>query len=172
MAHLPQNLRSLSIPAYRPVSISSLWLQHLNFTIFLQTFRGSLSNYASSLNLFLRFLYNIQTSPISKRFTSRVIDQLEGQHLERQRNTRLTRRPMIVGMRAAQALGERRLPKYLFSTFPCPQEDPPSTQQTTGQRSTPSAAVGSAEQLHDAGHQHTHTHSAHNDVTGHERDQS
>ena len=46
MAHLPQNLRSLSIPAYRPVSISSLWLQHLNFTIFLQTFRGSLSKYA------------------------------------------------------------------------------------------------------------------------------
>ena len=33
--------------------------------------------------------------------------------------------------------------------------DPPSTQQATGQRSTPSVAVGSAEQLHDAGHQHT-----------------
>ena len=59
MAHLPQNLRSLSIPAYRPVSISSLWLQHLNFTIFLQTFRGSLSKYASSSNLFLRFLYKM-----------------------------------------------------------------------------------------------------------------
>ena len=59
MAHLPQNLRSLSIPAYRPVSISSLWLQHLNFTMFLQTFRGSLSKYASSSNLFLRFLYNM-----------------------------------------------------------------------------------------------------------------
>ena len=59
MAHLPQSLRSLSIPAYRPVSISSLWLQHLNFTIFLQTFCGSLSKYASSSNLFLRFLYNM-----------------------------------------------------------------------------------------------------------------
>ena len=33
--------------------------------------------------------------------------------------------------------------------------DPPSTQQATGQRSTPSAAARSAEQLHDAGHQHT-----------------
>ena len=41
--------------------------------------------------------------------------------------------------------------------------DPPSTQQTTGQRSTPSAAARSAEQLHDAGHQHTH--SVHDDVT-------
>ena len=41
-----------------------------------------------------------------------------------------------------------------------------------GQRSTPSVAAGSAEQLHDAGHQHTHTHSAHDDVTEHERDQS
>ena len=50
--------------------------------------------------------------------------------------------------------------------------DSPSTQQTTGQRSTPSAAAGSAEQLHDAGHQHTHTHSAHDDVTEHEHDQS
>ena len=50
--------------------------------------------------------------------------------------------------------------------------DSPSTQQTTGQRSTPSAAAGSAEQLHDAGHQHTHTHSARDDVTEHERDQS
>ena len=48
--------------------------------------------------------------------------------------------------------------------------DSPSTQQTTGQRSTPSAAAGSAEQLHDAGHQHTH--SARDDVTEHERDQS
>ena len=33
--------------------------------------------------------------------------------------------------------------------------DPPSNQQATGQRSTPSAAAGSAEQLNDAGHQHT-----------------
>ena len=41
--------------------------------------------------------------------------------------------------------------------------DPPSTQQTTGQRSTPSAAAGSAEQLHDAGHQHTD--SVRDDVT-------
>ena len=48
--------------------------------------------------------------------------------------------------------------------------DPLSTQQTTGQRSTPSAAAGSAEQLHDAGHQHTH--SARDDVTEHERDQT
>ena len=48
--------------------------------------------------------------------------------------------------------------------------DSPSTQQTTGQRSTPSAAAGSAEQLHDAGHQHTH--SARDDVTEHERDQT
>ena len=29
-----------------------------------------------------------------------------------------------MGMRAARALGERRLPKFLFSTFPRPQEDP------------------------------------------------
>ena len=50
--------------------------------------------------------------------------------------------------------------------------DSPSTQQTTGQRSTPSAVAGSAEQLHDAGHQHTHTHSARDDVMEHERDQS
>ena len=50
--------------------------------------------------------------------------------------------------------------------------DSPSTQQTTGQQSTPSAAAGSAEQLHDAGHQHTHTHSARDDITEHERDQS
>ena len=50
--------------------------------------------------------------------------------------------------------------------------DLPSTQQTTGQRSTQSAAAGFAEQLHNAGHQHTHTHSARDDVTGHERDQS
>ena len=48
--------------------------------------------------------------------------------------------------------------------------DSPSTQQTTGQRSTPSAAAWSAEQLHDAGHQHTH--SARDNVTEHERDQS
>ena len=50
--------------------------------------------------------------------------------------------------------------------------DSPSTQQTTGQRSTPSAAAGSAKQLHDAGYQHTHTHSARDDVREHERDQS
>ena len=48
--------------------------------------------------------------------------------------------------------------------------DSPSTQQTTGQWSTPCAAAGSAEQLHDAGHQHTH--SARDDVTEHEHDQS
>ena len=54
VAHLPKNLRSLLILAYHPVSISSLWLQHLNFTIFLQTFSGSLSKYASSSTLFLR----------------------------------------------------------------------------------------------------------------------
>ena len=59
MAHMPQNLRSLPIPAYYPASISNLWLQHLNFTIFLQTFRGSLSKYASSSSLFLRFLYKM-----------------------------------------------------------------------------------------------------------------
>ena len=53
-----------------------------------------------------------------------------GQHLERQRNTRLTRRPMIVGMRAARALGERRLPKFLFPTFSRPQEDPRKEEMT------------------------------------------
>ena len=44
---------------------------------------------------------------------------------------------MIVGMRAARALGERRLPKYLFSTIPrlfatipCPQEDPRKEEMT------------------------------------------
>ena len=47
--------------------------------------------------------------------------------------------------------------------------DPPCTQQTTGQRSTPSAAAGSAEQLQDAGHQQAH--SVSDDVTEHERDQ-
>ena len=41
--------------------------------------------------------------------------------------------------------------------------DPPSTQQATGQCSTPSAAAGSAEQLNDAGHQHTD--SVRDDVT-------
>ena len=41
--------------------------------------------------------------------------------------------------------------------------DQPSTQQATGQRSTPSAAAGCAEQLHDAGHQHTD--SVRDDVT-------
>ena len=50
--------------------------------------------------------------------------------------------------------------------------DSPSTQQTTGQRSTPSAAAGSAEQLHNEGHPHTHTLSARDDVTEHEHDQS
>ena len=50
--------------------------------------------------------------------------------------------------------------------------DSPSTQQTTGQRSAPSAAAGSAKQLHDAGHQHTHTHSARDDITEHQHDQS
>ena len=45
-----------------------------------------------------------------------------------------------------------------------------STQHTTGIRSTPSAAAGSAAQLHDAGHQHTD--SARDDVTEHEHDQS
>ena len=46
--------------------------------------------------------------------------------------------------------------------------DPPSTQQTTGQRSTPPAAAGSAEQLQGAGHQHAH--SVSDDVTEHERE--
>ena len=46
--------------------------------------------------------------------------------------------------------------------------DPPSVQQTTGQRSTPSAAAGSAEQLQGAGHQHAH--SVSDDVTEHERE--
>ena len=50
--------------------------------------------------------------------------------------------------------------------------DSPSTQQTTGQWSTPSAAAGPAEQLHDAGHQYMHTHSARDDVTEHQHDQS
>ena len=50
----------------------------------------------------------------------------------------------------------------------CDYMDSPSTQQTTGQRSTLSAAAGSAEQLHDAGRQHTH--SARDDVKEHERD--
>ena len=45
-----------------------------------------------------------------------------------------------------------------------------STQHTTGIGPTPSAAAGSAKQLHDAGHQHTD--SARDDVTEHERDQS
>ena len=46
--------------------------------------------------------------------------------------------------------------------------DPPSVQQTTGQRSTPSAAAGSAEQLQGAGHQHAH--SVSDDVMEHERE--
>ena len=47
--------------------------------------------------------------------------------------------------------------------------DPPSVQQTTGQRSTPSAAAGSAEQLQGAGHQHAH--SVSDEVTEHEREE-
>ena len=46
-----------------------------------------------------------------------------------------------------------------------------STQHTTGQRSTPSAAAGSAAQLHDAGQRHTENESARDDVTEHELDQ-
>ena len=46
--------------------------------------------------------------------------------------------------------------------------DPPSVQPTTGQRSTPSAAAGSAEQLQGAGHQHAH--SVSDDVTEQERE--
>ena len=47
--------------------------------------------------------------------------------------------------------------------------DPPSVQQTTGQRSTPSAVAGSAEQLEGAGHQHAH--SVSDEVTEHEREE-
>ena len=47
--------------------------------------------------------------------------------------------------------------------------DPLSTQQTTGQRSTPSVVAGSAEQLQGAGHQQVH--SVSDDITEHERDQ-
>ena len=46
-----------------------------------------------------------------------------------------------------------------------------STQRNTGIRSTPSAAAGSAAQLHDEGQQLTETDSARDDVTEHERDQ-
>ena len=46
--------------------------------------------------------------------------------------------------------------------------DLPSTQQTTGQRSTPSAVAGSADQLQGADHQHAH--SVSDDVTEHERE--
>ena len=46
-----------------------------------------------------------------------------------------------------------------------------STQHNTGIRSTPSAAAGSAAQLHDEGQQLTATASARDDVTEHERDQ-
>ena len=49
--------------------------------------------------------------------------------------------------------------------------DPPSV-QTTGQRSTPSAAAGSAEQLQSAGDQHQHAPSVRDDVTQHEREES
>ena len=47
--------------------------------------------------------------------------------------------------------------------------DPSSVPQTTGQRSTPSAAAGYAEQLQDFGHQQAHGVS--DDVTEHERDE-
>ena len=46
--------------------------------------------------------------------------------------------------------------------------DPLSVQPTTGQRSTPSAAAWSAEQLQGAGHQHAH--SVSDDVTEQERE--
>ena len=46
-----------------------------------------------------------------------------------------------------------------------------STQHNTGIRSTPSAAAGTAAQLHDEGQQLTETDSACDDVTEHERDQ-
>ena len=49
--------------------------------------------------------------------------------------------------------------------------DPPSV-QTTGQRSTPSAAAGSAEQLQSAGDQHQQAPSVRDDVTQHEREES
>ena len=35
-----------------------------------------------------------------------------------------------MGMRAARALGERRLPKFLFPTLPHPQEDPRKEEMT------------------------------------------
>ena len=35
-----------------------------------------------------------------------------------------------MGMRAARALGERRLPKFLFPTLPLPQEDPRKEEMT------------------------------------------
>ena len=50
--------------------------------------------------------------------------------------------------------------------------DPPSVPQTTGQRSTPSAAAGSAEQLQSAGDQHQQAPSVRDDVTQHEREES
>ena len=37
---------------------------------------------------------------------------------------------MIVGIRAARALGERRLPKFMFPTLPHPQEDPRKEKMT------------------------------------------
>ena len=46
-----------------------------------------------------------------------------------------------------------------------------STQHNTGIRSTPSAAAGSAAQLHDEGQQLTERDSARDDITEHERDQ-
>ena len=37
---------------------------------------------------------------------------------------------MIVGMRAARALGERRLPKFLFPTLPHPHKGPRKEEMT------------------------------------------
>ena len=37
---------------------------------------------------------------------------------------------MIVGMRAARTLGERRLPKFLFPTLPHPHEDQKKEEMT------------------------------------------
>ena len=48
--------------------------------------------------------------------------------------------------------------------------DPQSVPQTTGQRSTPSAAAGSAEQLQSAGDEQAP--SVRDDVTEHEREES
>ena len=48
--------------------------------------------------------------------------------------------------------------------------DPPSVPQTTGQRSTPAAAAGSAEQLQGAGHQQAP--SVRDNAMEHEREES